>query len=236
MQRANQYGGITEQEYPTWLASIMLDLLPKMTANGSVLLVIRPHIRKGQISDYVLRTRLAIRETGWIEADEMIWHAPDKPPLGRNDRPRRTWEHILWFSRSRSPYCQLRDPTATSGWVCGRQRRKAGNGWGKANIVHGRQEFRRWDRTPRITDLISVAVGTIGTDDPHVEHPAMMPRRLATHLVEYWSKPGELVVDLFSGSGQTVLAALALGRRALGIEPVPEYVKLSRRRIRASRG
>ena len=43
------------------MASVMRALKPKMPHDGSVLIVIRPHLRNGEISDYVLRTRLAIR-------------------------------------------------------------------------------------------------------------------------------------------------------------------------------
>jgi site-specific DNA-methyltransferase (cytosine-N4-specific) len=39
------------------------------------------------------------------------------------------------------------------------------------------------------------------------------------------------VLDPFSGSGTTVMVALRLGRRALGIELSEPYVKMSRRRI-----
>ena len=37
----------------------MTALAPKMTPDGSVFLVIRPHVKDGMLSDYVLKTRLA---------------------------------------------------------------------------------------------------------------------------------------------------------------------------------
>ena len=51
-------------------------------ARWSVFMVIRPHLRDGVLSDYVLRTRLAVREAGWHECEELIWLKPDAPPLG----------------------------------------------------------------------------------------------------------------------------------------------------------
>src|ERR1039458_523740 len=65
MQRKRQYGGVGEREYPAWMRMIMSALYPKLTADGSVLIVIRSHVRNGVVSDYVLRTRLALREDGW---------------------------------------------------------------------------------------------------------------------------------------------------------------------------
>lgn len=49
----------------------------------------------------MLRTRLAIRNTGWNEVEELIWIKPASVPLGHVNRPRRSWESILWFFNSR---------------------------------------------------------------------------------------------------------------------------------------
>ena len=102
-QRAGHYEGVSEEDYPDFTVQWMTALAPKMTPDGSVFLVIRPHVRDGVLSDYVLRTRLALREAGWHECEELIWLKPDAPPLGSKLRPRRAWESILWFSRCPSP-------------------------------------------------------------------------------------------------------------------------------------
>jgi hypothetical protein len=65
MKRQRQYGGLPEKEYPVWMCRMMAALRPKLTANGSVLLVIRSHVRDGVVSDYVLRTRRAFAG-GWL--------------------------------------------------------------------------------------------------------------------------------------------------------------------------
>ena len=91
-QRAGHYEGIPEEDYPDFTVQWMTALAPKMTPDGSVFLVIRPHVRDGVLSDYVLRTRLALREAGWHECEELIWLKPDAPPLGSKLRPRRAWE------------------------------------------------------------------------------------------------------------------------------------------------
>ncbi len=51
------------------------------------------------------------------------------------------------------------------------------------------------------------------------------------HVIERCSAPGDLVFDPFAGFGTTLLRAVALGRRALGIELLPERVALLRRRV-----
>src|SRR5687767_7654999 len=71
MQRADTYGGISEADYPAftveWLSSLTIAL------QGSVLINIREHVRDGEMSDYLHRTRLAVRDAEWAELDEMIW-------------------------------------------------------------------------------------------------------------------------------------------------------------------
>ena len=53
---------------------------------------------------------------------------------------------------------------------------------------------------------------------------------LAASIVGYASQPGDLVVDPFAGYGTTVAVAARMGRRAIGIELVPEHLEIARRR------
>ena len=54
-------------------------------------------------------------------------------------------------------------------------------------------------------------------------HLTEKPVELATRAVEYSSRPGENVLDLFGGSGSTLIAAEQTGRRAFLLEIDPLY-------------
>ena len=58
-------------------------------------------------------------------------------------------------------------------------------------------------------------------------HPTQKPQRLLSMLIEDFSSEGDLILDCFSGSGTTCVAAKELGRRFIGIEIDPEYHKIS---------
>ena len=54
-------------------------------------------------------------------------------------------------------------------------------------------------------------------------HPTMKPVDLFIHGIENSSRPGQIILDAFAGSGTTMIACEKLGRRARLIELSPEY-------------
>lgn len=58
---------------------------------------------------------------------------------------------------------------------------------------------------------------------------------IVDHVIERCSRPGALVLDPFAGFGTTLDRAVALGRRALGIELLPERVAYLQRRTPTAR-
>jgi DNA modification methylase len=205
----------------------MTALAPKMRPDGPVFVVIRPHLHCGILSNYVLRTRLAVREAGWHECEELIWLKPDAPPIGSKIRPRRAWESILWFSPCAQPYADLK--------ACGKESDRLGfersmrfgvNGDGPINQVHSA------GCTNGIARITDVFVANVGGSERGIEHPALFPLALAEQLIRTFSQTGDLVLDPFCGSGQTLLSAKRCGRRFLGIEREEKYVRIALGRLR----
>jgi site-specific DNA-methyltransferase (adenine-specific) len=62
-------------------------------------------------------------------------------------------------------------------------------------------------------------------------HPTQKPVRLMEALIALASKPGQLVLDPFAGSGSTLVAAQNLGRHFIGVEREEQYVGLARERL-----
>lgn len=62
-------------------------------------------------------------------------------------------------------------------------------------------------------------------------HNAVMPLDLVIYLLNIFSKPGDLVLDPYLGSGTTAMGCKQLERRCIGLEINPEYVKLSKERL-----
>jgi site-specific DNA-methyltransferase (adenine-specific) len=64
-------------------------------------------------------------------------------------------------------------------------------------------------------------------------HPTMKPIDIMCYLITMGSRPGDKVLDCFSGSGTTGIAARKLGRRFIGIERDPVYFEAAKRRMDA---
>ena len=66
-----------------------------------------------------------------------------------------------------------------------------------------------------------------------VGHPAPFPVELPYRLIQLYTYEGDVILDPFMGSGTTAIAALKTGRKFVGYESDPEYVKLAEERIAA---
>jgi DNA modification methylase len=66
-------------------------------------------------------------------------------------------------------------------------------------------------------------------------HPTEKAVSILKPLIESFSRPDDLVLDPFSGSGSTSVAAAATGRRYLGIELEARYCEHARQRLAAFR-
>ena len=62
------------------------------------------------------------------------------------------------------------------------------------------------------------------------KHPTQKPLGVLTRLIQASTKPGEWILDPFSGSATTGIAANLLGRRYLGLEIEDEFLVMSKAR------
>ena len=67
-------------------------------------------------------------------------------------------------------------------------------------------------------------------------HPTVKPQLILTRLIEAYTNPNDLVLDCFSGSGSTMIAALNSGRRFIGCEISQEYYEKSLNRMKTEVG
>lgn len=106
--------------------------------------------------------------------------------------------------------------------------------WVKSALVMGRQDY-QWKHEPCLYGWTEGASHTWNSDRKQTtvlefdkprkngEHPTMKPVELFQYQIENSSKPGQIVLDSFGGSGTTVIACERSNRKARLMELDPKY-------------
>lgn len=116
---------------------------------------------------------------------------------------------------------------------------------GAKNAPRSYEDLRRWfDEDLRIqyedlrrpfalTDASQASdIWRFGTVAPYPgKHPCEKPPALMEHIVTTSSRPGDVVLDCFMGSGTTIAAAKNLGRKAIGGDASAHWCRWTRERI-----
>lgn len=68
--------------------------------------------------------------------------------------------------------------------------------------------------------------------EKEVLHPAKFPEEMVSQFIEFFTKPGQLVLDPMVGTGSTLIACAELRRSGVGIELTPKYAELADARVR----
>jgi SAM-dependent methyltransferase len=66
-------------------------------------------------------------------------------------------------------------------------------------------------------------------------HPAKMLPAVAAHAIAHYTRPGDIVLDPMCGIGTTLVEAVHLGRRAIGVEYEPRWVAVTRANLDLAR-
>ena len=231
-QRAKTYGGIKPDSYVEWFLPKAAQFLRVLKPTGTFILNIKERVVDGERHTYVIDLISKMREQGWLWTEEFIWHKKNSYPGKWPNRFRDNWERLIQFNKRKNFAMHQEAVMVPIGdWAKERLAKlsetdkirdesRAGSGFGK-NVSN-------WIGRDMVypTNVIHMA-----TETGNKNHSAVFPLDLPEWFIKLFTKPGDVVLDPFVGSGTTALAAIELGRRFIGIEINSEYVELSKERI-----
>lgn len=172
------------------------------------------------------RVAFGLQDAGWVLRNEIIWEKPNAMPSPVSDRLTVKHESVFLFSKSPEYFFDLdpikvpvsSSPRALSFARASKEaQHPSGSGLQhRQNRVSGVSEFRN-----------PGDVWKIPTSGFSGAHFATFPLDLPLRCISAGCVPSGVVLDPFSGSGTTGLAAAQLGCRYIGIDVNEEYLELS---------
>jgi DNA modification methylase len=228
-QRNKTYGGIKPDQYVEWFLARSEQFLRVLKPTGSFVLNIKEKAENGERHVYVLELILALRKQGWLWTEEYIWHKRNCHPGKWPNRFRDSWERCLHFSKTRKfkmyqdavmvpmgdwRYARLKNLSETDKR---RDNSKVQSGFGKkiANWIGRDMAYP--------SNVLHFA-----TECGNRRHSATFPKALPEWFIKLFTAPGDWVLDPFTGSGTTNIAAFELGRNSVGIDRLADYVALAK--------
>jgi modification methylase len=142
----------------------------------------------------------------WI-LNDVVWRKSNPMPNFRGRRFTNAHETMIWASR---------DPGG-KGYTFNYEALKAGN-----DDVQMRSDW---------TFPLCTGEERLKGRDGKKLHPTQKPEALLARVILSSSRPDDLVLDPFNGTGTTGAVAKKLGRRYVGIERDPDYAKAAMKRI-----
>ncbi len=192
---------------------------------GVVVWVVGDATIKGSETGTSFKQALYFKEIGFNLHDTMIYDKKNYTPLTHN-RYEQQFEYMFVFSKSKpATFNPLKTPCKYAGQ----------KPWGKpTHYKDSSGELTQVNRHPTKDtkikgNIFSYIVGSTKTGG--IKHPAAFPEQLAHDHIISWSNPGDTVLDPFTGSGTTGVAAVQTGRKFKGIEVSEKYFKIASDRI-----
>jgi site-specific DNA-methyltransferase (adenine-specific) len=234
-RRAKTYGGMKPEEYVAWFLPRAQEFLRVLKPTGTFILNIKEKVENGERHIFVIELILALRKQGWLWTEEYIWHKKNSYPGKWPNRFRDSWERLLQFNKAKNFNMYQDEVRVPMGeWAKSRLKKlsetdkrrdnsRVGSGFGK-NISNwvGRE-------LAYPSNVLHLA-----TETGNKVHSAVFPKELPAWFIKLFTKPGDMVLDPFLGSGTTCIAALELDRKSLGIEILEEYYSLAKNNIKKS--
>ena len=244
--RAKPYGNESQDAYVAWLSGFGESIKRVLKDSGSLVLDLGGAYQRGVPVRSLYNYRILIEfcdTLGFHLAEEFFWHNPSRLPSPvewvnkRKIRVKDAVNTVWWLSKSprpkadarnvRVPYSPrmvelLRDP----------DRYYTPKSRPSEHRIAGSFAADNGGALP--SNLLSIA----NTDSSgsylrlcrlleQKPHPARFPAGLPRFFVRFLTDPGDVVVDIFSGSNTTGWVAEQEGRRWLSFELAREYARLS---------
>jgi modification methylase len=155
----------------------------------------------------IFRLGVAVQDLGFWVLNDIVWRKTNPMPNFKGTRFTNAHETLIWAAKAR----------------------------GQKRYTFNYDALKAFNEDTQMRSDWTLALCTgeerLKGADGQKAHPTQKPEGLLHRVLLAASKPGDVVLDPFFGTGTTGAAAKRLGRRFIGIERDPNYAALARERI-----
>jgi len=183
---------------------------------------------------------LAMIDKGWMLRNTIIWQKPNAMPESVRDRFTNDFEYLFFFTKSKQyHFKQQYEDFLSNEYDMERMRkgRKEYDGKWKGNTNKKEHKIRARQSAfvaGNAEGRNKRTVWEINTKPFKDAHFAVFPEELITIPIKAGCPKNGIVLDPFMGSGTTAVVAQKLGRKFIGLELKPAYIKIANKRIAQS--
>jgi DNA modification methylase len=213
--------GQSEKDYYDGLEDVFRQALAVTRDTGAFWLVIDTVRTSGELHPLPwLLVERALR-VGWTLQETIVWDKGKTNPYSHPGRLRKLFEYIFLLTKKRDGFkwrvrriSELHRPQAAY-FI----------GWPERHSPFGRNPGNVWRFPLTVQGVWSPELRAGKSVRQHL-HQCPFPFGLVERLIELTTDPGDVVLDMFAGSGSVAAVAEATDRRWVAIEINPEYKRI----------
>lgn len=221
--------GISPNDWVEWFMPLCKEIERVIKPTGSFILNVNDKVESGFRHPYVFDFISQLhKQTGLKMFERLFWNKmkglPNRSRFG--DRV----EFVFWFAKQKGFYFNI-DEMRTEYSESSMKRFKKPLKKRYARTENDTDEYKDWSANAKgalPTTLVNISSESKRIADNHV---AVYPLNFAKYFIRGATKPGDLVLDPFMGTGTTGLACKELGRDYIGFELQETYIEIAQKRI-----
>ena len=235
----SKYGN-GEQYEQDWYEGFFLDVTAEiyrtLKPHGSFVLNYRSKRRGDERGVLQYEMIFWLRRQGFLFCEDFVWGKPSPPPGRFNRFLKDAVEYCFQFAKTPRWQFYPEHCLAPARWDAKdrERRKKLAHNYVRANAPSGQGRKRVQAGPDMVRPSTLLHLEPEFSPNPS-RHPARFPLELPTFFIKLLTKPGQLVVDPFGGTGTTALAAEKLERLWLVAEIDPHYAAVVPSRFAAGR-
>lgn len=197
--------------------------LYRVVKNGGVVVwVVGDKTKNGSETGTSFKQALYFKEIGFNLHDTMIYSS-DKPPLNHN-RYEQKFEYMFILSKGKiKTFNPIKEECKYAG--SNKRARTFRHDGENLSETHIKGEVKKEKIRGNIWHY-STGYNKSTKDKIAFKHPAIFPEKLAEDHILSWSNEGDIIMDIFAGSGTTRKMCKLNNRNYIGFEIAQEYVDI----------